>query len=331
VLRLSNRRCPRPRLLDRLGSTRSTIAGVGLALAGAALASPAAAAPFAGGLFDPQPAAPELRWTCEALGLDALAPAAADLPRQLSGELRVTPADEDRWVQLLALPKDLADLSELPLDQLGGLVLGTTRGTLRLDTREAGAARLLEGSDLVLQALTLDSRTGDLRRSERLHLTPVDAYVFDFQRHQGGWRAATLGAGAEGPQESPTRLALQPDGEGVLWREWRGLPPGAEVELQVSTRAALRPAGSARLSARLSTQRLQLIERNGIWELLAGEFPLEGEWRPLSVDESEPDRWRVELDGRTDASGRLWIALRAAAGELPFEANFERLTLLVRR
>jgi len=243
----------------------------------------------------------------------------------------VSAGDDDLWVQLLALPAELAGDGALPLDQLGGLVLGTARGELRLDTREAGAARLLEGADLVLQALALDPETGELQRSERLQLTAVDAYVFDFDRHLGGWRAAALGEGAAGPLETPTELHLEPGGEGVLWREWRGLPPGAEVELQVRTRVALRPAGAARMAGRLSTQRLQLVERDGSWELHAGDAPLEGGWRALSSDPAGGNGWRAQLEGRTDASGRLWIALRTTAGELPVDAGFERLTLLIRR
>jgi hypothetical protein len=307
---------------------------LGFALVGSALAhaaAPLTATPGPGGFWDPLPVAPELRLTCDALGLDAVAPAAADLPRQLDGELRVTAADDDLWVQLLALPAELAGDGALPLDQLGGLVLGTARGELKLDTRDAGAARLLEGADLVLQALALDPTTGELQRSERLELTAVDAYVFDFDQHLGGWRAALLGADAAGPLETPTRLELPPGGAGVLWREWRGLPPGAEVELQVRTRVALTPSAGGQLAGRLSTQRLQLVEQDGVWELQAGGSPLSGGWRALSADPAGSDRWRVQLEGRTDASGRLWIALRTTAGELPVDAGFERLTLLVRR
>lgn len=321
----------------RLRTSRPLLSGIGLlgfALFGVGLADAAPAlspAPGPGGFWDPLPAAPELSLTCDALGLEAVAPAAADLPRQLDGELRVSAADDDLWVQLLALPAELAGDGELPLDQLGGLVLGTARGGLQLDTREAGAARLLEGTDLVLQALALDPTTGELQRSERLQLTAVDAYVFDFDRHLGGWRAALLGADAAGPLESPSQVELPAGGAGVLWREWRGLPPGAEVELQVRTRVALTPAASSQLAGRLSTQRLQLVEQDGVWELLAGGEPLNGGWRALSADPAGGDRWRVQLEGRTDASGRLWIALRTTAGELPVDAGFERLTLLIRR
>lgn len=315
-------------------SVLTSAALLGFALFGSAVANGAApVTPATGpsGFGDPLPAAPQLRLTCDALGLETVAPAAADLPRQLDSDLHVTTAGDDLWVQLLALPTELAGDGALPLDQLGGLVLGTARGGLQLDTRDAGAARLLEGADLVLQALVLDPTTGELQRSERLQLTAVDAFVFELDQHQGGWRAALLGRQDAGPLESPSQLELPPNAEGVLWREWRGLPPGAEVELHVRTRVALTASAGGRLAGRLSSQRLQLVEQNGAWKLHAGGASLSDDWRALSADPAENGLWRVQLEGRTDDSGRVWIALRATADERPVNAGFERLTLLIRR
>lgn len=297
----------------------------------------AGSAPGSGWQVD-GPLDPQLSFDCPALNTAGLQASptdrTADLPRQLAGTLRVNQVPADHWVQLLALPAELADTQAAPLDQLGAIALGTGQGSLSIGTLEAGAAWLLEGSEVVLQALALNPLTGELNRSAKLRLTPVDAYLFELSERSGGWRSALLGDTPEPIEvELPSELSLVPNSAGVLWREWRGLPPGAEVELHVATRAA---TGSSQgdpqveFAGALDSTSIEPVQAAGRWVLGTLDGSSELVWHALEAAPGAANRWHATLGGRANGSGRLWIALRAKSGAAPVRVRFERLALVVR-